>query len=252
MYSRAAMSELAARLDAVRARIRAATEAAGRRAEDVRLIAVTKAQPAAVVREAYALGLRDFGENYVQELEAKAEELGDLPELRWHVIGHLQRNKVKLAVRHAAALHTVDSPRLSAELGRRAAEAPIPEPRRFPIGAQAPDGRLPVLIEVNVGGEKQKGGCTPDELGSVIAAVQGAPALRLAGLMTVPPHTADASQAQPFFESLAALREQHGGADVLPELSMGMTHDLEAAVAAGATLVRVGTAIFGPRGRAPR
>ena len=225
-----AVSQVAQRLLEVRERIERAARAAGRAPESVPLMAVSKTKPAELIREAYAAGQRDFGENYVQELSAKAEELSDLPELRFHMIGHLQRNKVKQVVRHVVSVHTVDSIRLAEELGKRAADG------------------LAVLVEVNVGGEEQKSGCAPAELEAVLATIEAQPTLRLRGLMTVPPHTDDAAGARPYFDTLARLRDAHGGAERLPELSMGMTHDLEHAVAAGATWVRVGTAIFGARG----
>ncbi|GMV15431.1 MAG: YggS family pyridoxal phosphate-dependent enzyme [Polyangiaceae bacterium] len=225
--------DIAARLAAVHARIERAARAAGRDPSSVRLLAVSKTKPEAAIRAAYAAGQRDFGENYVQELAEKAAALTDLPDLRWHMIGHLQRNKAKQVVKLVSAIHTVDSVRLAEELGKRAAEA-------------ARD-RLSVLVEVNVGGEVQKSGCAPAELGSVIAAIERAPALGLSGLMTVPPHTDDPAGARPFFDRLVALRDAHGGVARLPELSMGMTHDLEQAIGAGATWVRIGTAIFGER-----
>ncbi|MCC6216416.1 MAG: YggS family pyridoxal phosphate-dependent enzyme [Polyangiaceae bacterium] len=234
---------VASRLAAVRERVARAAERAGR--SPPALVAVSKLQPAEAIRAAYAAGQRDFGENYVQELEAKARELADLEELRWHFIGHLQRNKAKLAASIASVVHTVDSARLAAELGKRAAVTVLPEPRRWPIAGAS--GRLPVLIEVNVGGEASKSGCAPCDLEGVLSAVDAEPALALAGLMTVPPHTDDPGGARPYFERLLALRDAAGGAARLPELSMGMTHDLEVAVACGATIVRVGTAIFGAR-----
>jgi pyridoxal phosphate enzyme (YggS family) len=224
--------DVEARLVAVRARIEAAAQAAGRAAP--RLVAVSKTKPASMIRAAYAAGQRDFGENYVQELAQKAEELRDLADLRWHFIGHLQRNKAKLAARLAHAVHTVDSARLAAALGKHAAEGPR-------------EGTLAVLVEVNVGGEGQKSGCALHELAAVLEAVEREPSLRAVGLMTVPPHTEDPAGARPYFDHLRALRDEHGGAARLPELSMGMTHDLEQAVLAGATLVRIGTAIFGER-----
>jgi hypothetical protein len=219
-------------LEEVRARVARAEQLAGRPAGSVTLVAVSKMHPAAAIREAYAAGQRDFGENYLQELEDKATELSDLVDLRFHVIGHIQSNKAKLAVRRGSVIHTVDSPSLARELGKRAAGRP---------------GPLPVLIEVNVGGEAQKSGAGPGDLGAVIEAIEAQPALRLRGLMTVPPTTADPEGARPYFARLRALRDEHGGAARLPELSMGMSHDLEVAVAEGATLVRVGTAIFGAR-----
>jgi PLP dependent protein len=207
---------------------------AERAPDSVRLIAVSKLQPAEAVREAYAAGQRDFGENYVQELVQKAEALRDLPELRWHLIGHLQRNKAKQIVELVSLLHTVDSLELARELAKRFSSA-------------VTDRRLPVLVEVSIAGEAQKHGAAPQDLTELCAGIEALPALELRGLMCVPPFTEDPAGARPHFDALARLRELHGGARRLPELSMGMTHDLEQAVAAGATQVRVGTAIFGAR-----
>jgi len=226
---------IADQLARVRERISAAERASGRPPGSVALVAVSKLHPASAIREAYAAGQRDFGENYLQELEAKAAELADLPDLRFHVIGHVQSNKARVAARLASVVHTVDTPSLATELGKRAAGRPAP---------------LPVLIEVNVGGEAQKHGCAPGDLAAVLAAIRAQPALELRGLMTVPPHTDDPAGARPFFRQLRELRDLHGGPSALPELSMGMSHDLDFAVAEGATQVRVGTAIFGER--APR
>jgi hypothetical protein len=210
------------------------------------LVAVSKFQPASAIRDAYAAGQRDFGENYLQELEQKARELSDLPELRWHVIGHLQRNKARLAASLAAMVHTVHSVELARELDKRAKDREH-SPHFFDD-----DARLRALVEVNVGGEAQKSGCSPEALPEILNELERAESLILAGLMCVPPQTDDPNAARPFFDELARLRELHGGAARLPELSMGMTSDLEPAVAAGATIVRVGTAIFGERPRATR
>lgn len=228
------MSPVSAGLATTRVRIESAARSAGRAPEQIRLIAVSKTKPAAAIREAYAAGQRDFGENYVQELLTKAEELRDLSDLRWHLIGHLQRNKARQVVGICHLIHSVDSLRLVTELARRAADAE----RTAALG---------VLVEVNVGAEPQKTGCNPAELGEILAAIAAAPALTARGLMTVPPHTDDPEGAAPYFARLAALRDEHGGAAALPELSMGMTHDLEVAIRSGATMVRVGTAIFGSR-----
>lgn len=215
----------------VRDRIVRAAAAARRDPSTVRLIAVSKTKPASAVREAYAAGQRDFGENYAQELVQKAEELNDLTELRWHFIGHLQTNKARFVAGIASMVHTVDGPSLARELGKRAAK----------VGREP----LPVLVEVNVGGEPQKHGATAAELKDVLASVDAEPALTLHGLMTMPPN--DLEAARRAFEALSSLRALHGGQKRLPELSMGMSDDLEIAVACGATLVRVGTAIFGGR-----
>ncbi|MBX3222713.1 MAG: YggS family pyridoxal phosphate-dependent enzyme [Labilithrix sp.] len=225
------MSAIAGALAEVRARIDRAAAAAGRAPEAIRLVAVSKTKPASAVREAYEAGQRDFGENYAQELVEKADELADLPDLRWHFIGHLQSNKARLVAPLAALVHTVDTPSLARELAKRAARAERP--------------RLAVLVEVNVGGEAQKHGARPDELAELLDAVDAEPGLALTGLMTMPPHDLDAARRA--FEALAALRERNGGSARLPELSMGMSDDLEIAVACGATLVRVGSAIFGAR-----
>jgi PLP dependent protein len=233
-------------LNRVRARLAEAVRSSGRSDDCVRLVAVSKFQPAAAIRTAYAAGQRDFGENYVQELEQKARELADLADLRWHLIGHLQRNKARFVAGLVSLVHTVHSAELVRELDRRAAGVALTEARRFVTG----EPRLSVLIEVNVGGEAQKSGCAPASLPEVLKALEQATHLKLAGLMCVPPHTEDPSAARPFFDELVALRELHGGAARLPELSMGMTADLEHAVAAGATIVRVGTAIFGARPKA--
>jgi pyridoxal phosphate enzyme (YggS family) len=220
------------RLDEVRARIREAEARARRPPGSARLLAVSKGKPAAAIRAAYAAGQREFGENYAQELEQKAAELGDLEGLVWHAIGRLQRNKAKQVVRVARMVQAVDRADLATELGKRAAAAGV---------------RLPVLVEVNVGGEATKGGCAPGEVGAVLAAIAAQPSLTAAGLMTIPPETDDAEGARPFFRALRELRDQHGGASALPELSMGMTHDFPVAIEEGATIVRVGTAIFGAR-----
>lgn len=234
--------DIAARLGEIRARVERAAAVAGRPGA-VELVAVSKSQPASAIRAAYAAGQRHFGENYVQELAQKAAELADLAELRFHLIGHLQRNKARHVVKLAQAIHSVDGVALAEELGKRAQGLEIPEPRR----AFGGDSRLPVLCEVSIAGEAQKSGVAPGALGELLDAVERQPALRLVGLMAVPPLGVDAT---PHFEALARLRDAHGGAARLPHLSMGMTADFEQAIAAGATLVRVGSAIFGER--APR
>jgi hypothetical protein len=228
---------IASALADVRGRIERAAQAAGRDALLVKLVAVSKTKGPEAVREAYAAGQRAFGENYAQELATKAEALADLADVEWHFIGHLQTNKARVVAKHAHVVHTVDSPALARELGKRASR----EARVVP---------LPVLIEVRVGGEAQKAGAAPSEIEEVMRAVQAEASLALRGLMTMPPAD-DLVAARGVFETLVSLRNLHGGPGVLPELSMGMTADLEVAVACGATLVRVGTAIFGARD-APR
>lgn len=228
-----ALSEgVGAALDAVRARIDAAAVRAGRDPAAVTLVAVSKTHGPEAVRAAYARGQRDFGENYVQELVAKADGLADLVDLRWHFIGHLQSNKCRDVAGRVAMVQTVDSARLARELGRRAVAV----------------GRtVGILVQVNVAREAQKSGCEVGELAAILAEAEATPGVALRGLMTVPPAAGDPAASRPWFEALRALRDEHGGASRLPELSMGMTHDMAEAVAAGATMVRVGTAIFGAR-----
>lgn len=220
----------------VRVRIERAAGKAGRDAAAIRLIAVSKTKPVEAIREAYAAGQRDFGENYLQELADKAKALEDLREIRWHMIGHVQTNKARLAARTASYVHTVDSVRIATALGRHRE-----------LAADSGSSALPVLVELNLGGEAHKAGCAPAELETVLGAVDQQPRLKLVGLMTVPPHTEDPEGARSYFDRLRELRDRHGGTARLAELSMGMSHDLEVAIAAGASMVRVGTAIFGER-----
>ncbi|HEY4116854.1 MAG TPA: YggS family pyridoxal phosphate-dependent enzyme [Byssovorax sp.] len=231
------MSEgIGERLGAVRARIQAATGRAGRDAASVTLLAVSKGKSAQLVREAMRAGQRDFGENYAQELEAKVAELAaDAQGARFHFIGQLQRNKVAKVIACARVVHVVDRAELAREIDKRA----------HAIGA-----RVRVFVEVNVGGEASKGGAAPADLGALLDAVRACGSLDLAGLMAIPPDVDDAEAARPFFRRVRELRDEHGGPAALPELSMGMSHDFEIAIEEGATIVRVGTAIFGAR--APR
>lgn len=245
---------IARRLVEQKDRIADAARAAGRAPETVRLIAVSKKQPNEAIRSAYQAGQRDFGENYVQELVQKAEELQDLRNIRWHLIGHLQSNKARFVAPLVECVHTVSSVKLAMELGRRVAQrsrtvvdSPVAErgrPKDMPPGSSLP---MAVLVEVNVGGEENKSGCHPRDVGEVLRAIDDQPFLSARGMMTVPPVTEDPEGARPYFEQLAALRDLHGGEARLPELSMGMSHDVEQAIAAGATYVRIGEAIFGPR-----
>jgi len=195
----------------------------------VTLVAVSKTQPAEAVRQAYAAGQRHFGENYAQEWREKAAALADLPDLVWHFVGSLQTNKVKLllpaAPPRAAWIHTVDRPELAREISRRAAQRGAP---------------VRVLLEVNVAREPQKAGASPETAAALAAEVAGLPGLELRGLMCIPPAEGDP---RPHFRALRSLCASLG----LPDLSMGMSGDWEAAVEEGATLVRVGTAIFGAR-----
>lgn len=224
------MSDIAKRLRSVREEISRAAEQAKRDPASVRLVAVSKRHPASAIREAYEAGQRDFGENYAQELAQKANDLADLPNLRWHMIGHLQSNKARLLAPHIAVIHTIDSPKLASELGRR---------------CEALGRVVEALVEVNVARDPNKSGCDPADLPQVIDAIQAQPSLKLRGLMTIPPLTDDPEDARPSFAGLRALRDAQGGACV--ELSMGMSQDLRVAIEEGATIVRVGTAIFGER-----
>lgn len=220
--------DIAANIARVRERIEHACDRAGRDPSSVELVAVSKAHPEERIRAAYDAGLRVFGENYAQELAEKADALRDLPGLRWRFVGHLQRNKIKLIERARATVDTVDSIRLAEALSARAENG---------------EYTLEVLIQVNVGGEAQKSGCAPDEVPPLVEVARRLPGLALRGLMTVAPHFDDPEDARPCFAALRRLAEDHR----LETLSMGMTHDLEPAVAEGATMVRIGTALFGER-----
>jgi pyridoxal phosphate enzyme (YggS family) len=249
------MGHIAVQLHLIQERISRAAVAAGRSPNDVKLVAVSKFQSVSAIREAYAEGVRDFGENYVQELVSKCHELADLPDLRFHLIGHLQTNKVKSVVGLVSAIHTVDSLRLVEALATRHSKAALPLPKRWTTAVRANGNRpdacgdeaLPVFIEVNLGGETQKSGCAPTEAGALLDAILARPELRAVGLMTVPPFSEEPKASRHFFDQLRELRDQLSARAPLPELSMGMTLDLEEAIAAGATIVRVGTAIFGER-----
>jgi pyridoxal phosphate enzyme (YggS family) len=219
----------------VSARVAAACERAGRAATEVTIVAVSKTHPAAAVREAWAAGAADFGENYAQELAAKAGEIAAAPPagpLRWHFIGRLQRNKARLVAGRVALIHAVDSVELADEIGRRA-------------GAAA----QPILLAVNLAGEATKGGVPGEAAPAVAAALAGVAGVSLDGLMTMPPPADDAEVSRPHFAALRALRDQLADrlGRALPVLSMGMSHDFEVAIACGATHVRIGTAIFGSR-----
>jgi pyridoxal phosphate enzyme (YggS family) len=224
----AVSSNLLVSIERVRESIERACAKAGRDSGSVELVAVSKAHGADRIREAYEAGLRVFGENYAQELAKKADSLSDLSDLQWRFIGHLQRNKIKLVERARASIDTVDSLRLAQSLSLR---------------GQANDVETEILIQVNVGGEAKKSGCAPAALPNLVEEIRGLAALRLRGLMTVAPHFDDPEDARPCFAKLRRLAEEVG----LETLSMGMTHDLEPAIAEGATMVRIGTALFGQR-----
>jgi pyridoxal phosphate enzyme (YggS family) len=212
------------RLAQVEERILNAAHRAGRKRDEITLIAVTKKFPAEVTREAYDLGLRSFGENYVQEFERKHPSLADLAGAEFHLIGHLQSNKSRIAGDLFQVIETVDSEKLARRLDQ------LNKP-------------LEVMIEVKLSHEEAKEGAAPESIPALIAAIRTCPNLRLTGLMTMPPWCDDPEVTRPYFRELASLACSHG----LTKLSMGMSHDLEAAIEEGSTHVRVGTALFGPR-----
>lgn len=224
------------RLESVLDRIRQAALACGRDPRSVRLVAVSKTVSAEQVRQAVAAGVDTLGENYIQEARGKIDALAAMP-VAWHFIGHLQTNKAKYAVRLFELIHTVDSLKLAAELDRQAAKA----------------GKIQrILVQVNVSGEASKSGASEAEAGRLVAEIAKLPHLSLEGLMTMPPFFDQPERARPYFRDLRRLRDEIQrralpGVD-LRELSMGMTGDFEVAIAEGATLVRIGTAIFGERG----
>ncbi len=229
---------IADNLARVRQRIADAAHRAGRRPEDVALMAVTKTFPPATIREAHAAGHRLFGENRVQEFAEKAPQLADLQGIEFHLIGHLQSNKAAKAAQIFTGVDSVDSLHLAEKLNAATEK----------IGK-----RLLVLIEINVGGESAKSGLAPDspELGKLLASGPRLEHLDFRGLMTIPPFTEDPEAARPYFRLLRELGDQiaarHLPAVCIDILSMGMSHDFEIAIEEGSTCVRVGTAIFGPR-----
>ncbi len=225
--------QMAGNLQAVRGRIVRAAERAGRNHDDVTIIAVTKTFDVGRIRLAYELGLRQFGENRVQEAEGKIRRL-DLP-VTWHLVGHLQTNKAKDAVALFDVIHSVDSLRIAQAIDRY---------------AQAKRKRLSVLLEVNIAGEESKSGFTPQDVLRVAGDIVGLPSLNVEGLMTIAPIVADPEDARPFFRQLTELRDElkrRYPTLAWKHLSMGMTDDFEVAIEEGATMVRIGRAIFGQR-----
>jgi pyridoxal phosphate enzyme (YggS family) len=233
---------IAARWQAIQARVAAACARAGRPGLDVTIVAVSKTQPAEAICEALAAGARDFGENYAQELATKQAALASptaagaapaSPAPRWHFIGRLQRNKARLVAGRVALVHAVDSVELAEELARRAGGV-----------------IQPILLAVNLGGEASKGGVTAEAAPALARALAAVAGTSLDGLMTMPPPSDDPEASRPCFDGLRALRDrlQDDLGRPLPALSMGMSHDFEVAIACGATHVRIGTAIFGSRG----
>lgn len=225
-------AEIAGRLNAVHERIENAARRAGRDARSVRLVAASKTQQPHAIRAAYGAGVRDFGENYVQEALAKQAELSDLKDITWHLIGHLQTNKAKVAAGAFHLIQSVDSIRLANALAKVRHDPPIP-----------------VLVEVNLGGEASKTGVMPDGVEALLNAIRSQVEVR--GLMAIPPPGANAEASRPWFARLRELRDRLARSSglALSELSMGMTDDFEVAIEEGATIVRVGRAVFGERAR---
>ncbi|KRP73203.1 YggS family pyridoxal phosphate-dependent enzyme [Pseudomonas paralactis] len=223
------MSTIADNIGLVSQRIRAAADAVQRDASSIHLLAVSKTKPAQAVREAYAAGLRDFGENYLQEALGKQADLTDLP-LSWHFIGPIQSNKTRAIAENFAWVHSVDRLKIAQRLSeQRPADLPP----------------LNICIQVNVSGEASKSGCTPADLPALANAISALPRLKLRGLMAIPEPTEDRAAQDAAFASVRDLQASLNLA--LDTLSMGMSHDLESAIAQGATWVRIGTALFGAR-----
>jgi len=214
------------RLEALEDRIGRAARRAGRRREEITLVAITKVFPAAAIREAYGIGLRHFGENYVQEFEAKAPEVADLSDAQFHFVGRLQSNKARRAAELFHVIQTVDSEKTA---------------RRINDAGKV----MEVMLEVKLSPEQAKGGVDPEYLPALVDAVRAMPNLELTGLMTMPPWSDNAGQSRPYFQRLRSLAEAHR----LKCLSMGMSQDFEVAIEEGATHLRIGTALFGPRRR---
>ena len=223
------MSTIADNISLVSERIRAAAQASQRDADSVHLLAVSKTKPAQAIREAYAAGMREFGENYLQEALGKQAELTDLP-LSWHFIGPIQSNKTRAIAENFAWVHSVERLKIAQRLSeQRPADLPP----------------LNICIQVNVSGEASKSGCTPADLPALAQAISALPRLQLRGLMAIPEPTDDRAAQDAAF---ATVRELQAGLNLpLDTLSMGMSHDLESAIAQGATWVRIGTALFGAR-----
>ena len=223
------MSTIADNIGLVSQRIRAAADAVQRDASSIHLLAVSKTKPAQAVREAYAAGLLEFGENYLQEALGKQAELTDLP-LSWHFIGPIQSNKTRAIAEHFAWVHSVDRLKIAQRLSeQRPADLPP----------------LNICIQVNVSGEASKSGCTPADLPALATAISALPRLKLRGLMAIPEPTEDRAEQDAAFATVRDLQASLNLA--LDTLSMGMSHDLESAIAQGATWVRIGTALFGAR-----
>lgn len=228
------MSDVTQNLHNIEARIQSACDRSDRVRDDVRLLAVTKTKPIDLLREAYDAGYRAFGENKVQEILWKREELP--ADIEWHMIGHLQTNKVKQVVPHVAMIHSVDSVHLAAEISKRCI---------------AIDKVMPVLVEVNVAGEESKFGVAPQDTEDFVRSIAVLPGITVAGLMTSAPYTENPESNRQYFRNLRELSIDIASKNIdnvnMYELSMGMTGDFEVAIEEGSTIVRIGTAIFGER-----
>lgn len=226
------MNSVAGNLRIVQERIAEAAAKVGRNPNDITLVAVSKLKPVEMIREAYEVGQRAFGENYAQDLTSKAQELADL-DISWHFIGHLQTNKAKLVAPVSAMIETVDSIKIAEAINKRAVQS------------------VNVLIEVNIGAEESKAGTAEDDLPALIRGIEAYDKLNLRGLMIIPPYQEDPEASRPHFrrlrEILTRINEQRLTTEPLTELSMGTSHDYHVAIEEGATIVRVGTAIFGER-----
>ncbi len=228
-------------LERAKARIEAAARRAGRSPNEIRLMGVTKTQPAEVVKEAIEAGISLLGENYVQEAEKKIAELGGMAnKAEWHMIGHLQRNKAKKACKLFSCVETVDNVKLAEALSRH---------------AEASGRQISLLVQVNIAKEPQKSGVVPEEAELLVSRIVGLSHVQVSGLMVIPPYSDDVEKTRAWFRKARLLRDQlaikfKGKAD-FKELSMGMSNDFEAAIEEGSTIVRLGTILFGPR-RSPR
>ncbi len=222
------LTTIADRLQAIENRIQEASARSDRKRSDIKLVAVAKKFSAGHIRQAYDSGVRDFGENYVQEFAGKQAALGELQETQFRLIGHLQSNKARIACELFDAVDTVDSLKLLQNLEKAAQES---------------GKHLEILLEIKLSDEASKTGAQPEQIPELVAAARDCSQLKLSGLMTIPPWSENAEFSRPFFRRLAELARQYG----LPQLSMGMSGDFEVAIEEGATIIRLGTALFGPR-----
>ena len=228
------MSYLSENLNEIESRIQSSCERCNRRRSDVLLIAVSKTKPLQLLEEAYRNGIRDFGENRIQEMSQKAEQLPE--DIRWHMIGHLQKNKVKAAVKHAHIIHSVDSLELAKVISSEAVKQ---------------SKTVRILLEINVAGEESKFGYSPSGVLTDLSLIAALPNIKIEGLMTIAPYTSDPESNRTYFEQLKQLSVDINNKNIdnvsMNILSMGMSGDFEVAIEEGATMVRVGTSIFGER-----